>query len=102
MFHLKHLCTEDSYLQAGQTPCIDGLGCYAQTQRCDFYPDCGDSSDELGCPKDYYFDNCLELNNGPECQWEELSEDALDWVIATGGPRLVLKYLQFIFRKRHQ
>ena len=69
-----------------QSLCRDGKGCYTQRQRCDFKQDCLDGTDELGCPEEYFFDECNSEATEDNCGWEELShDDGLDWVIATGN-----------------
>ena len=67
-----------------QLPCGDGQGCFTPRQRCDFAPDCKDNTDELGCPKEYYFDDCKQLTGSQNCGWEELAHDALDWNLCSG------------------
>jgi hypothetical protein len=76
---------------AGEEPCGGGKGCFAQRQKCDFFNDCMyEATDELGCPNDYFFDNCGGSTSMQNCGWEELSHDALDWIIAEG---LCLQYI---------
>lgn len=38
-----------SACQPYELPCRDGRGCYLEKKKCDFYPDCLDSSDEEFC-----------------------------------------------------
>ena len=67
----------------GKLTCSDGVGCYTQEQKCDFYPDCATNSDEDGCPITYLFDDCEATTGLSTCGWEEDPHDALDWVVAT-------------------
>ena len=50
-----------SFFEGNLQPCANGNGCFSQRQRCDFYPDCLDSTDELGCPEDFFFDQCQQV-----------------------------------------
>ena len=50
------------FFEGDRLPCANGNGCFTQRQRCDFYPDCLDSTDELGCPNDFFFDQCQQVH----------------------------------------
>ena len=66
----------------GLLSCLEGGGCFSISQKCDFYPDCGDNSDELGCPLMYLFDDCLLETGSDNCGWLENPVDDLDWTVA--------------------
>ena len=60
--------------------CQEGEGCFEDSQRCDFVPNCpADKSDELGCPPVYLFDDCIALTGAADCGWKEDPRDSLDW-----------------------
>ena len=66
----------------GLLGCLAGGGCFSIKQKCDFFQDCEDKSDELGCPTMYLFDDCLLETGSKNCGWLEDPVDDLDWTVA--------------------
>ncbi|XP_077865626.1 MAM and LDL-receptor class A domain-containing protein 1-like, partial [Saccoglossus kowalevskii] len=58
--------------------CKDGLGCYYSWERCNFYSDCADNSDESSCGTSCNFENGL-------CGWKNSVSDRFDWSIGKGS-----------------
>ena len=48
--------------QGDKQACANGVGCFEERQKCDFFPDCGDATDEKGCPTDFFFDQCTQVS----------------------------------------
>ena len=59
-----------------------------QEQKCDFFPDCLDNSDEKECPPIYEFDDCSVLTGEDNCGFVEDPKDSLDWIIGSGYLKL--------------
>ena len=72
----------------GLLSCLKGGGCFSIKQKCDFYPDCQDESDELGCPLMFLFDDCLLETGSKNCGWLENPVDDLDWTVANDSETL--------------
>nr|XP_006821080.1 PREDICTED: apical endosomal glycoprotein-like [Saccoglossus kowalevskii] len=67
-------CVEDERMLA----CQDGSGCFYTWQRCNFYPECTDESDEKNCGKSCNFESGL-------CGWINSLSDQFDWTLEQGS-----------------
>ena len=76
---------ETSCADSGLLSCASEGECYSKQQRCDFYDDCFDGTDEKGCPQLYTFSDCESETGLDNCGWEEIPQDDLDFVVANGN-----------------
>ncbi|XP_041367445.1 MAM and LDL-receptor class A domain-containing protein 2-like [Gigantopelta aegis] len=65
------------------SPCGAGLfmcankKCFSQNERCNFYDDCGDNTDETNCGTSCTFESGM-------CGWQNSKNDVLDWSTRAG------------------